>query len=72
MSVSRPSDSIKLEQVQRYYDALKIIAAYMDVDKLRNKSVKLYGVDYPEALEYAYENVLETAKAAIAGKKRPK
>ena len=57
---------------QRLYDALKRIAQYQSPDQLRRSSMKQYGLEADEAIEYAYENVLSEAKAAIKGMRRPK
>jgi hypothetical protein len=57
---------------QRYFDALKRITVYMTFEQLRRRSEKLYGLKYEEALEYAYENVIEEARRAIRGARRPK
>lgn len=54
-----------------YYNTLKLIASYASPAKLQRDSEKLYGLDYEEALEMAYENVLAVAKEAIRGKRRP-
>ena len=57
---------------QRYFDALKRIAAdYMSVEQLKRTSEEKYGLDAREAVEYAYENVIEEARAAIRGRRRP-
>lgn len=56
----------------RYYDALKRITQYQSVERLQRSSEKDWGCGYPEALEYAYENVVEDARRAIKGKRRPK
>lgn len=56
---------------QTYYDALKRIASYQSPTQMRRGAEKQYGLDYEEALEMAYENVLEEAKAAVRGKRRP-
>ena len=53
------------EQMARYRDALREIAAYMEPRTLRRKAEKLYGLAPEEAIEYAYDNVLATAKAAL-------
>lgn len=55
----------------RLYNALKLITAYMQPAELQRKAEKLYGLEYGEALEMAYENVLQTAKDAIKGMRRP-
>lgn len=55
-----------------YYDALKRIARdYQTPDQLRRGSEKEYGLDFQEALEYAYENMQNDARLAIKGKRRP-
>jgi len=54
----------------RMFNALKTITRYMSPDKLRREADK-YGLEYEEALEMAYENVLQTAKDAIKGMRRP-
>jgi len=61
-----------MRKEQQYYDALKMITNYLQPEKLRRCSKKEYGLEYEEALEYAYENVLLTAREAIRGYRRPK
>ena len=56
----------------RYWQALKTIAMYMEPERLRKQSQKLYGLPYDEAIEFAYENILNEARAALKGKRRPK
>lgn len=56
----------------RYYDALKRIAAYVTPDRLRREAEKSYGLSFEEALEYAYENVVNEARLATKGRRRPK
>lgn len=57
---------------QRLYDALKRISAYQSPDRLRQTHWRQWGLDRAdEAIEYAYENVLAEAKAAIKGMRRP-
>lgn len=56
---------------QQLYDALKRITAYMPPSKLRKKAEKLYGLEGDEAIEMAYENVLDEARIAIRGVRRP-
>ena len=60
-----------LETAQRLFDALKRITAYQSPDRLRKSAEKQYGLEGDEAIEYAYENVLEEAKLAIKGIRRP-
>jgi hypothetical protein len=57
---------------QRYFDALKRITLYQSVDRLRRRSEKEWGVEFPEVLEMVYENVKSEAERAIRGKRRPK
>lgn len=57
---------------QQLYDALKRITAYMPPEKLEKVCEKRYGLERDEAIEMAYENVLEEAKQAIKGMRRPK
>jgi hypothetical protein len=57
---------------QRYFDALKRITRYQTVEQLRRGAEKQYGIKFQEALEYAYENVIEEARRAIRGARRPK
>lgn len=63
--------SADIEKCRRFYDALKRIASYTPPDKLRRTSQKDYGLDGDEAIEYAYDNVINDAKAAIKGMCRP-
>lgn len=61
------------DQKRRMYDALKRIArGYQSADQLRRNSERQYGLDYTEALEYAYENMQQDARNAIAGLRRPR
>jgi hypothetical protein len=55
----------------RFAEALSRITRYMSPERLRRHAEKTYGLDYEEALEMAYENMLGEAKAALAGY-RPK
>lgn len=57
---------------RHYFDALKRIASYQSPDQLRRCAERQYGLPSDEAIEYAYENVLDEAKAAVKGKRRPK
>lgn len=61
-----------LELAQEYFDELNVIAHYLPSEKLLKQSERLYGLSGPEALEMAYDNMLETANAAIKGRRRPK
>lgn len=55
------------EKIEKIYKALKRISSYQSPESLRRNSEKNYGLDYEEALEMAYENVIEEAKFAIKG-----
>ncbi len=50
-------------------EAVKIIANYQTPEELRKNADSEYGLDYEEALEMAYENILNTAKMAVKRKK---
>lgn len=55
---------------QRYYDALKRIARdYQKSDRLLRDGD--CGLEGPEALGMAYDNIQSEAAAAIRGKRRP-
>ena len=54
-----------------YYDALKRITMYDPPERLRNRSERDYGLSGDEAIEMAYENVLNEARMAIKGRRRP-
>lgn len=60
------------ETIIRLYEALKVITKYMTPSQVRNRCEKQYGLSYEEALEYAYENIQQTAKSAIRGVRLPK
>jgi len=53
------------------YTFLRRIAAYHTPERLRNRSQKDWGLDYEEALEMAYENVLQEAKSALKAVRKP-
>ncbi len=56
----------------RYFDALRRITQYAKPESLRRSSERQYGLPYEEALEYAYENVIQEARNAIHGRRKPK
>lgn len=62
------SDQAKL---RRLYDALHTITQYDSPEKLRKRAEKDYGLTGDEAIEMAYENVLETARQTIKNMRRP-
>ena len=60
-----------LEERDRFWRALHTISKYMPPRELETKSGRVYGLPPDEATEYAYENVLATAKGAIKGTRKP-
>lgn len=55
----------------RYFDALKRISSYQSVAHLRKHSERDWGLSFEEALEMAYENVIDDARRAVKGRRRP-
>ena len=51
---------------RRYFDALKTITRHVSI-----KRMSVTRLEYSLALEYAYEGVIEEARRAIAGRRRP-
>lgn len=70
----KKATAAKPSNEQRYFDALKRIAAYTQPERMKRDEMagRGYGLDPDEAVEMAYENVLEEAKRAVRGKRRPK
>ena len=56
----------------RYWEALKRITNYQSITHLRLHSERDWGLPYQEALEMAYENVLEEARQAVGRRKMPR
>jgi len=56
----------------RLYAALQRIASYDSPEKLHRTAEKRYGLSGSEAIEMAYDNVREEAKAAINGVRKPR
>lgn len=54
--------------LETFLNALVRIANYQTSEKLRQNSENDYGLDYKDALEMAYENMQEDAKAALSQK----
>ncbi len=52
---------------QRLLAALKEIAAYQTPEQLHRRSHKDWGCGAEDAIEMAYDNVLNTAKRAVKG-----
>ena len=59
------------DERDRFWRALHTISKYMPPRELETKSGRVYGLPPDEATEYAYENVLNTAKAVIKGTRKP-
>lgn len=55
----------------RYYNALRRILSYQTIARLRKHSERDWGLSFGEALEMAYENVMEDARRALKGKRKP-
>lgn len=60
---------MNIQQQQRIFDALQTIAKnYRSSEKILSKPD--FGLDGPECLEMAYDNIQALAKAAIKGVRR--
>lgn len=62
----------RVDYEARFYETLKRIAAYMQPATLRRRCEREYGLEYGEALEGAYENVIWEAQAALKGYRKPR
>lgn len=67
IDVEKPMTPTLLKQFNRMRVALKRIVAYQTPDQLRRNAERDYGLDANEAIEYAYENIQQEAKRAVAG-----
>ncbi len=56
----------------RLFDALKRIASYSSPEEPEREAEKKYGLRPHEAIAMAYENVIEEARQATKGMRRPK
>lgn len=56
----------------RMYIALRRIAAYQSPEKLHRFSQKDWGLPGGEAIEMAYENVIQEAKSGLKGIYKPR
>ena len=54
-----------------FWRTLHTISVHMSPRELQTKSERVYGLPPDEATESAYENVLNTAKGAIKGTRKP-
>lgn len=61
------SATITTRLEQHLYAALKRIQSYQPPYKLRRSAMRIYGVEGDEAIEMAYENVLQEASNATKG-----
>lgn len=64
------------QKIAKYWDTLNAIARAESLSRLRRGSKGTpkdcdYGLNYYEALEMAYENLIKLAKAAIKGHRMP-
>lgn len=67
-----PAALLCLQQERdNFWMALHTIGQHLPPEKLSAQSQKLYGLRPVDATEYAYENVLQVAKLAIKGTKKP-
>ena len=58
----------QIENYNRMREELIQITKYQTTNQLRKEGDdRKYGLDYEETLEYAYENVMGTAKDAVKG-----
>lgn len=63
---------MSVESELKLYAALKRIRAYSSPDDLRRVAEKRYGLEGDEAIEMAYENVLQEATNALKGYRPPR
>ena len=61
----------EIEREQKLFDALYRISRYTPPEKLERTAEHDYGLSGAEAISMAYENVLQEAKHAIRGVRRP-
>lgn len=62
-------DNKQIEDYNKMRNALIEITRYQTPDKLRENSIKDWGLEFEEAIEMAYENIQTTAKDAVKGVK---
>ncbi len=60
----------QITKLQKLYDALKLIASYDPPERVK-KDAESFGLGESEAVEMAYENLIQEAKSAIRGMRRP-
>ena len=71
MTTKTPRPLVTTELEMRLYRALARISSYQSIASLRRYAERDYGVRAEEAIEMAYENVVEEAKRAIKGVRLP-
>ena len=59
------------EDYAAMYVALRRISKYEPTERLRRHSEKCYGLNADEAIEMAYENVIQEAKNGLRSVKKP-
>lgn len=70
--VQTKAEEARIARERRMFDALKRISQYQTPAQLERGSARDWGLDdWREAMEYAYENVLQEAKRAVKGMRRP-
>jgi len=70
MNTEKPITKKQIEQFNAMRAALiEIWKGYQTTSQLRRNCEKECGLDYEEALEMAYENIQDLAKAAVKGVK---
>lgn len=62
----------RTDREAKFAQALDRIRSYDSPERLRRHCEKDYGLAYEEALELAYENMREEARAALRGYRPPK
>ena len=60
------------EDYARMYVALRRISAYQSPERLHRSSEKEWGLPADEAIEMAYENVIQEAKDGLRGIYKPR
>jgi hypothetical protein len=75
MSQAKMLTGAQIERISQdyaqMYAALYRISKYMRPDQLRRKGEKLYGLSGEEAVEMAYENILQEAKDGMRAVRKP-
>jgi hypothetical protein len=56
---------VQQKEINELHQALTRIASYDTPDEIRQDAADEYGLDYEEALEMAYENIIQEAKSML-------